>query len=52
MHHQTHTQTHTRTHTHTCTQRNKKNKTLCKVELFSRTLTDLPRQELYPSQIE
>ena len=46
MHHQTHTQTHTRTHTHTCTQRNKKSKTLCKVELFSRTLTDLPRQEL------
>ena len=51
MHHQTHTHTNTHTHTHTYThthahKETKKNKTLCKVELFSRILTDLPRQEL------
>ena len=56
MHHQTHTQTHTRTHTHTHThthahKRNKKNKTLCKVELFCRILTDLSRQELIPIKL-
>ena len=56
MHHQTHTHKHTHIHTHTHThtqahKETKKNKTLCKVELFSRILTDLPRQELIPIKL-
>ena len=56
MHHQTHTYKHTQTYTHTHThthahKETKKTKTLCKVELFSRILTDLPRQELIPIKL-
>ena len=50
----THIQTHTNIHTHTHThahKETKKTKTLCKVELFSRILTDLPRQELIPIKL-